>query len=67
MLKGYNVKSSQIDTYFGKMSIVPMGICEQHQDHPAMIHDTASVSEIAKRVASHFHPHIVVEPTVSIY
>ena len=37
-----------------KAAIVPTGACEQHQDHLAMIHDTASVTEIAKRVASRF-------------
>ena len=49
-----------------KAAIVPTGACEQHQDHLAMIHDTASVTEIAKRVASRFHPHILVTPTVSM-
>ena len=49
-----------------KGAIVPTGACEQHQDHLAMIHDTASITEIATRVASHFHPHILVTPTVSM-
>ena len=34
-----------------KGAIVPLGSCEQHQDHLAIIHDTVSVTEIAKRVA----------------
>ncbi len=49
-----------------KGAIVPTGACEQHQDHLAMIHDTASVTEIAKRVAMNFYPHVLVTPTVSM-
>ena len=44
--------------------IVPTGATEQHQDHLAMIHDTASVTEIARRVALRFHPRVVVTPTI---
>jgi creatinine amidohydrolase len=49
-----------------KGAIVPTGACEQHHDHLAMIHDTASVTEIAERVATHFYPHVLVTPTVSM-
>ena len=49
-----------------KGAIVPTGACEQHQDHLAMIHDTASVTEIAERVAMRFSPHVLVTPTVSM-
>jgi len=45
-------------------AIVPAGSCEQHQDHLAMIHDTASVAEIARRVADRFYPRVLVAPTV---
>ncbi len=47
-----------------KGAIVPIGSCEQHQDHLAMIHDTVSVTEIAKRVAADFYPQVLVTPTV---
>ena len=49
-----------------KGAIVPTGATEQHQDHLAMIHDTASITEIAKRVATNFYPHVLVTPTVSM-
>ena len=47
-------------------AIVPVGSCEQHQDHLAMIHDTASVTEIARRVANRFYPRLLVAPTVQM-
>ena len=47
-------------------AIVPTGATEQHQDHLAMIHDTVSVTEIAKRAATNFYPHVLVTPTVSM-
>ena len=47
-------------------AIVPTGACEQHQDHLAMIHDTASVTELARRVALRFYPRILVTPTISM-
>ena len=49
-----------------KGAIVPTGACEQHQDHLAMIHDAASVTEIAERVAVRFYPHVLVTPTISM-
>ena len=49
-----------------KGAIVPLGSCEQHQDHLAIIHDTVSVTEIAKRVAAGFYPQVLVAPTVSM-
>jgi creatinine amidohydrolase len=47
-------------------AIVPTGATEQHQDHLAMIHDTASVGLIAQRVASRFYPRLLVTPSVPI-
>ena len=47
-------------------AIVPTGATEQHQDHLAMIHDAASVTEIAARVAMRFHPQILVTPTIAM-
>lgn len=49
-----------------KGAIVPTGATEQHQDHLAMIHDTASVTEIAKRAAVRLYPQMLVTPTVSM-
>lgn len=46
--------------------IVPTGATEQHQDHLAMIHDTVSVTEIARRVALRFWPRVVVTPTIAM-
>ena len=45
-------------------ALVPTGATEQHQDHLAMIHDTVSVTEIARRVAMRFFPHVLVTPTI---
>ena len=45
-------------------AIVPTGATEQHQDHLAMIHDTASVTEIARRVAMRFWPRVILAPTI---
>ena len=45
-------------------AIVPTGATEQHQDHLAMIHDTASVTEIARRVAMGLWPRVIVAPTI---
>ncbi len=45
-------------------AIVPTGATEQHQDHLAMIHDTASVTEIVRRVALRFWPRVIVAPTI---
>ena len=45
-------------------AIVPTGATEQHQDHLAMIHDTASVTEITRRVAMRFWPRVIVAPTI---
>ena len=49
-----------------KGAIVPTGACEQHQDHLAMIHDTASVTELARRVAMRFYPSVLVTPTIGM-
>ncbi len=47
-------------------AIVPTGATEQHQDHLAMIHDTASVGIIAQRAASRFYPQVLVTPTIPV-
>ena len=47
-------------------ALVPTGAIEQHQDHLAMVHDTASITEIARRSALRFYPHVLVAPTVSM-
>ena len=47
-------------------AIVPTGACEQHQDHLAMIHDTVSVTEIARRAAMRFFPGVLVTPTIAM-
>jgi len=49
-----------------QVGIVPTGATEQHQDHLAMIHDTVSVTEIARRVAMRFFPQVLVTPTISM-
>ena len=49
-----------------RAAIVPTGATEQHQDHLAMIHDTASISEIARRAAERFYPQVLVTPTVPV-
>ena len=49
-----------------KAAIVPTGATEQHQDHLAMIHDTVSVTEISRRVAMRFYPHVLVTPTIAM-
>jgi creatinine amidohydrolase len=49
-----------------QVGIVPTGATEQHQDHLAMIHDTASVTEIARRVAMRFFPRVLITPTISM-
>jgi len=49
-----------------KGAIVPIGSCEQHDEHLAMINDTDTVTEIARRVAFAFYPQVLVTPTVSM-
>jgi len=49
-----------------QLGIVPTGATEQHQDHLAMIHDSASVTEICRRVAIRFFPRVLVTPTISM-
>ena len=47
-------------------AIVPTGACEQHHDHLAMIHDSATVTEIARRVALRLYPRVLVTPTIAM-
>jgi len=46
--------------------IVPTGSTEQHNEHLAMIHDTASVTLIAEQVALALYPAVLVAPPVSV-
>jgi len=46
--------------------IVPTGSTEQHNEHLAMIHDTASVTLIAEQVALALYPSVLVAPPVSV-
>lgn len=55
-----------ISTGVVQAAIVPTGSVEQHQDHLAMIHDTASITEIARRAAMRFLPRVLVTPTISM-
>jgi len=47
-----------------QLVIVPTGSCEQHYDHLALIHDTASAFQIAVRVAERLRPHVRVAPAI---
>lgn len=46
--------------------IVPTGSTEQHNEHLAMIHDTASVTLVAEQVALALYPSVLVAPPVSV-
>ena len=49
-----------------KAAIVPTGSSEQHQEHLAMIHDSASVTLVAQQAALQLYPQTVVATPVSI-
>ena len=49
-----------------KAAVVPVGSTEQHHDHLAMIHDTASVLCIAEAAARTLYPNVVVTTPVPI-
>lgn len=46
--------------------IVPTGSTEQHNEHLAMIHDTASVTLVAQQVALQLYPRVMVATPVSV-
>ncbi|MEM3047387.1 MAG: creatininase family protein [Candidatus Bathyarchaeia archaeon] len=47
-----------------KLVIIPTGSCEQHREHLALIHDTASAYHIARMVASRLRPWVKVTPPI---
>lgn len=47
-------------------AIVPVGSTEQHNEHLALIHDTASVLHIAERAAQRLYPTVVVAPPICV-
>ena len=49
-----------------KAAIVPTGSTEQHNEHLAMIHDTASVLLVAQKAALQLYPQVIVTTPVSI-
>jgi len=49
-----------------KAAIVPTGSTEQHNEHLAMIHDTASAVLIAQQAALHLYPQVTVSTPVPI-
>jgi creatinine amidohydrolase len=49
-----------------KAVVVPTGSTEQHNEHLAMIHDTASVTLVAEQAALRLYPQVLVATPVSI-
>jgi creatinine amidohydrolase len=49
-----------------KTVVIPTGSTEQHNEHLAMIHDTASVTLVAQKAALLVYPQAMVTPPVSI-
>lgn len=49
-----------------KVVIVPTGSTEQHNEHLAMIHDTASVTLVAQKAALLHYPNVMVATPVSV-
>jgi len=49
-----------------KVVIVPTGSTEQHNEHLAMIHDTASVTLVAQKAALLHYPKVMVATPVSV-
>jgi len=49
-----------------KVMVVPTGSTEQHNEHLAMIHDTASATLVAQQAALQLWPRVMVGPPVSI-
>lgn len=55
-----------IDDGLIKGVIIPTGSTEQHNEHLAMIHDTASAVYVAKKAAENLYPHVVVTTPLAI-
>jgi len=49
-----------------KAVVVPTGSTEQHNEHLAMIHDTASVTLVAEQAALRLYPQVLVTTPVSL-
>ena len=49
-----------------KAAIVPTGSTEQHNEHLAMIHDTASVALVAQNAALQLYPQVIVTTPVPV-
>lgn len=49
-----------------KVVIVPTGSTEQHNEHLAMINDTASVTLVAQKAALMLYPNVMVATPVSV-
>jgi creatinine amidohydrolase len=49
-----------------KAAIVPTGSTEQHNEHLAMIHDTASTLLVAQNAALQLYPHVIVATPVPV-
>lgn len=49
-----------------KAMIVPAGSTEQHNEHLAMIHDTASVTLVAQQAALRLYPQVMVATPVAV-
>jgi creatinine amidohydrolase len=55
-----------IDNGLIKGAIIPTGSTEQHNEHLAMIHDTASALHIAEKVALKLYPKVIVTTPLAI-
>ena len=49
-----------------KGAIVPTGSTEQHNEHLAMIHDTASASHVSELAAEKLRPQVIVTTPLAI-
>lgn len=49
-----------------KAAIVPTGSTEQHNEHLAMVHDTASALHVSRLAAENLFPQVIVTPPLSV-
>ena len=49
-----------------KGAIIPTGSTEQHNEHLAMIHDTASALHVSKLAAEKLYPQVIVTTPLSL-
>ncbi|MEW6355012.1 MAG: creatininase family protein [Planctomycetota bacterium] len=47
-------------------ALIPVGSVENHYEHLALIHDTASAAHIAREAALRVYPHVVVTPPMAV-